>query len=145
MNLSDSSLKESDVQENEKDLPNQSVYKCLKKTSEFVSSFSIDYSIKGTAKCQVCKKVIVKGELRIGKTKLFHKKEILQSYHIGCAFTMFRSARILTSVIYDENEVKGFDLLPTIDKQRLRDEIAAIQCVIDEINMRATVDKKNNS
>ena len=45
--------------------------------NEFIPSFSVDHSIKGTAKCKKSKKVIVKGVLRIGKTTIFKKRKTL--------------------------------------------------------------------
>ena len=72
--------------------------------SKFVSCFSADYSIIGRAKCQVCRKVIIK-KLRIGKSKQFKRKEIVHFHHVSCAFKMFRSARCLSSVIKTESEM----------------------------------------
>ena len=40
--------------------------------------FTVDHSIKGTAKCKLCKKVIVKGDLRIGKSAAFKEKVIIK-------------------------------------------------------------------
>ena len=40
-------------------------------SSQTGNKFSIDHSIRGTAKCKVCKKIIPKDELRIGKSVLF--------------------------------------------------------------------------
>ena len=105
---------------------------------KFVSSFSVDYSITGRAKCQRCKKIIIKNDLRIGKSKLFKAKEISQFYHVACAFTMFRSAKVLSSIIKTENEMNGFNVLATDDKQLLRKELSKIQHIIDELNIRAT-------
>ena len=111
---------------------------------KFVPCFSVDYSINGRAKCQACKKVIIKNHLRIGKTKMFKSKEILQFHHIPCAFEMFRSCRTLSNIIKAENEVKGFDVIAEVDKQRIRDEIIKIQPIIDVIKTGVSSKKSRN-
>ena len=103
-----------------------------------MSCFSADYSINGRAKCQVCRKVIIKNELRIGKTKQFKRKEIVHFHHVSCAFKMFRSARCLSSVIKTDSEIKGFNDLNTSDQQQICGEIIKIQPVIDSLNLRAS-------
>ena len=82
------------------------------------------------------KKILIKGELRMSKTKLFNEKEILQFYDIQCAFSMFRSSRKLYSVICNKGEVKGFTKLPKNDKKRLLEEIAAIKPTTTSIGAR---------
>ena len=75
--------------------------------SKFTPTFSVDYSIKGTAKCQKCRRKIPKDELRIGKTKMFRKKLIVEFYHVSCAFNMFLSVRTLSNIICNEMKYKG--------------------------------------
>ena len=71
------------------------------------NKFAIDYSIRGTARCRLCKKNIVKGELRIGKSVLFKDRYILQYMHVNCAFKSFRRARIATNVTEYIGELDG--------------------------------------
>ena len=47
--------------------------------------FYVDYSVKGIAKCQKCKKkCITKGEVRIAKPAMFKKTEIKRYFHVKC-------------------------------------------------------------
>lgn len=102
---------------------------------KFAPSFSADYSIKGTAKCQVCNKTIPKGDLRIGKTKQFMKKVITQFYHVPCSHSMFLSAKTLKNVIQSESTVKGFQLLRDNDKETVLELISSIKPVIEKIKL----------
>ena len=52
---------------------------------------------------------------------------------------MFRKARKFSSVICHKREVKGFNLLLTKDKERLREEFTAIAPVIHNLNSRRTL------
>ena len=47
--------------------------------------FKVDHSKRGTAKCGLCKKPIVKDGLRIGKSIIFKSKHILRYFHVDCA------------------------------------------------------------
>ena len=55
--------------------------------------FKVDYSIRGTAKCKECKKIICKDHLRIGKSVFFRGISFLQYFHLKCAFIKFQRAR----------------------------------------------------
>ena len=54
--------------------------------------FSVDHSIRGTAKCKHCKKKIEKNILRIGKLEQFKKKEIVRYAHVDCSLKSLRKA-----------------------------------------------------
>ena len=41
-----------------------------------INRFSVDYAVRGTAKCKVCKKLINRNDLRIGKLVPFKTKHI---------------------------------------------------------------------
>ena len=71
--------------------------------------FAIDYSKNGKAKCKECKNAIAKGELRIGRHIPFKDTHILQYYHILCAFTCFKRARVQSSVISESNDIDGIE------------------------------------
>ena len=101
--------------------------------SNFTPTFSADYSIKGTAKCQKCKGKIPKDELRIGKTKMFRKKMIVEFYHVSCAFNMFQSVRTLQNVICNESEIHGFENLLENDKSALREKLRSIEPIIEKL------------
>ena len=61
--------------------------------------FSIDYSKRGTAKCQKCKSITIgQDELIIGKSLPFKGKFISRYFHVPCAFAMFRKAKVATSI-----------------------------------------------
>ena len=81
----------------------------------------------GTAKCAVCKKVISKDVLRIGKLSPFRGVYIKKYHHVSCTFAMFRRARLLSNIVQNENELDGFDNLTENDKLILR-------CTISEEN-----------
>ena len=101
--------------------------------SKFTPTFSVDYSIKGTAKCQKCRRKIPKDELRIGKTKMFRKKLIVEFYHVSCAFNMFLSVRTLSNIICNENEIQGFEKLLENDKSALRDKLQSLDPIIGKL------------
>ena len=81
--------------------------------------FRVDHSIRGTAKCKKCNKIIAKGVLRIGKSVLFKDKYILQYFHIKCAFEMCTRARLPSNVIDDVNKLGGVELLSVSERQEL--------------------------
>ena len=101
--------------------------------SKFTPTFSVDYSIKGTAKCQKCRRKIPKDELRIGKTKMFRKKLIVEFYHVLCAFNMILSVRTLSNIICNENEIQGFEKLLENDKSALRDKLQSLDPIIGKL------------
>ena len=82
--------------------------------------------------------MIVKGVLRIGKTTIFKKKEIVQFYHVDRAFRMFHSSRKLSHIISSEAEVHGFIHLSNDDKERLINHITVMKPIIENLNQRNT-------
>ena len=64
-------LKNSEVSDDYCDLSDENVENLL---DERPNKFHIDYSLRGTAKCKVCKKAIPKGALRMGEYILFKAK-----------------------------------------------------------------------
>ena len=81
----------------------------------------------------MCKKVIVKGDLRIGKSAAFKEKVIIKFYHIDCAFIMFHSSRKIYNVITCTDDVRGFHLLSNDDKDRLSNCISSMEPVMEKI------------
>lgn len=81
--------------------------------------FSIDYSVRGTAKCKVCKKVIVKNELRIGKSVQFKDRHYLQYLHVSCAFKQFRKAKVSANVITCISQLQGSGVIDDKDKDQI--------------------------
>ena len=57
------------------------------------NKFSADYSKRRTVECRKCKRIIVKGILRIAKNAMFREKDITQYYHIDCAIETFKNAK----------------------------------------------------
>ena len=88
--------------------------------SQGTSNFHVDYSVKGTAKCKSCKKVIVKDEPRIGKSVLYKDQAYLQYHHVSRLLKKFHNARIASNGITDAESLIGFadlrgdDQLPLI-------------------------------
>ena len=77
----------------------------------FSFQFYVDYSVKGTAKCQKCKRCIVKGELRIAKPAIYKKMEIKRYFHVECLFHSFSRSRTLENIITSNNQIEGFTLI----------------------------------
>ncbi len=80
------------------------------------NKFSIDYSLRGTAKCRVCKEPIIKDELRIGMSVPYKETYYNQYRHVICAFRAFRRARVACNVISCENEIDGFHNISNEDQ-----------------------------
>ena len=78
--------------------------------------FMVDYCKKGATKCRRCRKNILKGELRIGKSAWFKAKSIYQYFHVKCAFESFEKARSVANTIACMDDITGFDLIK--DKER---------------------------
>jgi hypothetical protein len=95
------------------------------------NKFSVDYSKRGTAKCNKCKKQITKGEIRIGKSVAFKAKYILQYYHVECVFDSFHKARLATNIITSINEIDGLDSITEEEKSRFIS-------LIDDANAKRT-------
>ena len=83
------------------------------------NKFCADYSIRGTAKCKTCKKIITKGELRIGNYVTFKGKVVTNYQHVPCSFKKMEKARIDSNVLKNSNEIDGFDDLIPSDQQLL--------------------------
>ena len=81
----------------------------------------MDYRVRGTAKCKVCKKLINRNDLRIGKLVPFKSKHIKQFYHVDCAFKSFEKAKTPTASISDPSELDGLMLIDSKDKVRIND------------------------
>ena len=81
----------------------------------------MDYAVRGTAKCKVCKKLINRNDLRIGKLVPFKSKHIKQFYHVDCAFKSFEKAKTPTDRISDPSELDGLMLIDSTDKVRIND------------------------
>ena len=86
-----------------------------------INRFSVDYAVRGTAKCKVCKKLINRNDLRIGKLVPFKSKHIKQFYHVDCAFKSFEKAKTPIDRISDPSELDGLMLIDSTDKVRIND------------------------
>ena len=87
------------------------------------NKFCIDHSLNGKAKCRECKNVIAKDELRIGKHVPYKEIHIIQYYHLSCAFTTFKRARVLASVISNVTEIDGMEGISLEERMRVEDMI----------------------
>ena len=115
------------VHEEEIDHPsNASAQEETKKNDEL---YSIDHSIRGTAKCKGCRKVIAKNDIRIGKVVQFKQIEIKQYYHTKCSFSTFRKAKNPANTITDVTNLTGFEMLSDEEKKYVKN-------LIDEHNAR---------
>ena len=74
--------------------------------------FSIDKSLRGTAKCRMCKRIILKGDFRIGKNARFKVGYIVQFFHVVCAFESSLKARLEANAITDISSIDGIDSVP---------------------------------
>ena len=74
--------------------------------------FSIDKSLRGTAKCRMCKRIILKGDFRIGKNAPFKVGYIVQFFHVVCAFESSLKARLEANAITDISSIDGIDSVP---------------------------------
>ena len=80
------------------------------------TKFHIDYSVKGTAKCKQCKKLIDRGDLRFGKPVPYKDRMFLQYYHVPCMFKHFHKARVASCVVTDTDSLTGFTDLSKEDQ-----------------------------
>ena len=110
--------------------------------SQCIKTFHVDYSIKGTAKCRVCKKVIQKNELRIGKYVPFKQLNILHYFHVNCAFQHFRKARTTSNIIRNLMDLSGLDDLTDNDKTRIK-ELISYENLVRKHLPETTCTKKN--
>ena len=92
------------------------------------TTFMVDYCKKGATKCRRCKKNILKGELRIGKSAWFKAKSIFQYFHANCAFESFEKARSVANTIACMDDMPGLELIKDEDRifiLNLMDEMIA--------------------
>ena len=80
------------------------------------NKFCVAYSKRGTAKCKICKKIIRKGELRMGMYAPYKGKEIINYYHVPCSFGKMLKARVESNSITNIIEIDGFESLLTADQ-----------------------------
>ena len=92
------------------------------------SKFMVDYCKRGTTKCRRCKKNILQGELRIGRSAKLKGKDIYHYFHVICAFRLFEKSRSAANTITCMDDIMGFDLIKDeerMDILRLMDEVNA--------------------
>ena len=88
------------------------------------NTFCIDHSIRGTSKCKHCKSIITKGCLRIGKHAWFKNKQILNFFHVKCAFNMFLKSRVVSNVVRNVDEIDGFNIITPEEQSLVKDYIS---------------------
>ena len=103
----------------------------------FSFAFHIDYSVRGTAKCQKCKRCIKKDELRIAKPAIFKKKEIKRYFHVNCLFDSFSRARTLENIITSNNQIERFTLIKEEDQDRINQLILESKSIASKISIRS--------
>ena len=81
--------------------------------------FFVDYSKNGKAKCNRCKKLIPKDELRIGKLVPFKVGHIKKYFHVNCSFLAFRRARLASNLILDMSVIDGLDNITEEERKNL--------------------------
>ena len=84
------------------------------------NKFSIDYSIRGTAKCKVCKAAIAKDELRIGTLVQYQTTYYIQYRHVQCAFRAFRRARVADNIIMNASDIDGIEKISLEDQSKIK-------------------------
>ena len=87
--------------------------------SNTANKFCVDYSKRGTAKCKVCKKCILKNELRIGVYTVFKGKIITKFHHINCFFQKMKRALVESNVIQSFSQIDGFETILDTDKEQI--------------------------
>ena len=83
-------------------------------------NFHVDYSIRGTAKCKICKKVIEKNTLRIGKPVMYKDRVFLQYHHISCIFKRFHKAKTASNIVSHTDDLAGFSDITESDQHYLK-------------------------
>ena len=111
------------------------------------TGFMVDYCKKGVTKCRRCKKNIVKGELRIGKSAWFKDKSIYQYFHVKCAFESFEKTRSVANTITCMDDITGFELIKDNDRifiLKLMDEMIAkkTQLAVESLPKKVHTQKK---
>ena len=69
--------------------------------------------------------MIAKGELRIGRYDLYKDKFFTSFFHVKCAFSLFKRARVSTNIISCTSQVDGMDMLTPGDREIIGELIAA--------------------
>ena len=95
--------------------------------------FYIDYSIKGTAKCNKCNKCIAKSELRISKPTMYKKKEIERSYHVAC---LFEKVRTVNNIITNVEQIIGIDMIKSDEQVLIRQLVAQMDPICEQLQAR---------
>ena len=88
------------------------------------STFHVDYSVRGTAKCKLCRKVISRDLLRIWKSALYKERTYTQYHHVSWIFKKFQKARTTSNIISDAESLLGFTDLREDDQITLWNLIA---------------------
>ena len=89
------------------------------------SLFYVDYSVRGTAKCRVCKKKIEKNVLRIGKAFPYKDRTILHYNHVQCLFKRFHNARVACNILTHTDNLVGFADITEADQLYLKNLIGS--------------------
>ena len=92
------------------------------------NNFCVDYSKRGTAKCKICKKNILKDELRMGSYASFKGISIIYHSHVPCFFKRMKRARVESNVIHTSNEINGFEKISKDDQIILLRKIEEYKC-----------------
>ena len=79
-------------------------------------AFLVDYCKRGTTKCRRCKKNILQGQLRIGRSAKLKGKDIYHYFHVICAFRLFEKSRSAANTITCMDDIMGFDLIKDEEK-----------------------------
>ena len=103
------------------------------------SNFHVDYSIRGTAKCKICKKVIEKNTLRIGKPVMYKDRVFLQYHHISCIFKRFHKAKTASNIVSHTDDLAGFSDITEGDQHYLK------TIIDDENGLRSEVPPASQS
>ena len=117
------------------------------KTNEYLeiantgNKFCADYSRRGTAKCKICKKLIVKDELRIGMYVPFKGNVIVSHHHAPCLFKKMRNARVESNVIQRLDDIDGIEHVAEADQIKISDLIGK-NAVVRTIPLLKTYKKK---
>ena len=106
------------------------------------STFSVDYSKNGTARCKKCKKRIPKDEIRIGKYIQYKAKYFLQYYHVQCLFKYFDKARIESNIISSIDDLRGTDNISAEEKSHIAGLIDDFNSNRKKLPLRKPVKKK---
>ena len=93
-------------------------------TANTCNKFCADYSKRGTAKCKICKKLIVKDELRIGMYVSFKGNVFVSHHHAPCLFRKMRNARVESNVIQSLDDIDGIEHIANADQAKISDLIS---------------------